>query len=146
MKYLKSFNESLEDVDSLVKNYLSFILDELTYYINTSNIKYNICIYRPSPKRTSPYLVWSSNTFSWNDIKDDFIPFLKIYREQYKKGEFSISCLNFYTGNDLKFTSDFEKFYTGNDLKFISDDDFEELYTMEKDFNIDNIQIVLNKN
>lgn len=99
MKYLIRFNESVDDgnVENYCKNCLAYILDNgfdinLSYNIHSITL----CFYRKDSRRTSPALVHTSKTFSWNEIKDDFIPFLESYNDKYTSGKYSIKGINFY--------------------------------------------------
>ncbi len=77
MKHLRKFNEaSVEwtfdaDLKSFCDTYLSYLIDEgFEVSIRPWDANYKISIYNYS-------------SFSWNDIKDNFIPFYEVLKNEY---------------------------------------------------------------
>jgi len=86
MIYLKRFNESVsvDEIKDFCKEYLAYLIDD-GFDISTETLhepNYNkkitdyICLTLKSSKK--------GDEFYWNDIKDDFIPFITILSEKYK--------------------------------------------------------------
>lgn len=144
MKYLVRFNESYTFKD-LCNDSLTYLIDDgFGLYINEDGYYINICLYRKGIKRTSPYLVYTSDSFTWDEINNDFIPFLQLYKSTYPRGQYSIKSMSIISCNGT-LSSD-----TGyNDKIYIN---FENILNNSMDDypnvinNIDNIQLTLYKN
>lgn len=101
MKYIKSFNESLnddeyyqvrDDIRNFAEERLVSLLDE----------GFQLKIYDAVSKNVAIWLCKSERndvSFKWNDIKDDYIPFLKLISRQYKLLEFSTDVIRFNLGS-----------------------------------------------
>ena len=87
MRYLKRFNEGifdkkdlLLDVDMLAKDCLAYLIDAgftpAVYYHTPSNPDNGVDFYLF--KGDNPRV-----SFKWEDIKDDFIPFLELVKERF---------------------------------------------------------------
>jgi hypothetical protein len=80
MKYLRSFNESVNELETFCKNYLAELVDMGCHinvrFINTkiSNLSHYIFTLR------------SDDALRWIDINDIFIPFLQMLSESYSIG------------------------------------------------------------
>ena len=80
MKYLKRYNESLEGVETELRDFcetnLAYLIDDY-FEIGVSGIR---------PKRLNYFSISISNTgfFKWNDIKDQVLPFLIRISKKYK--------------------------------------------------------------
>lgn len=157
MKHLKRFNEEVKDINELQSfcdDYLAYLYDTgFNAIVTDSGSVYNMCIHRVSKRRESnPFLVHSSDTFSWDQVKDYLIPFLSVYIDRYKHGKYSINGVGIYTckeaDNANKMSSldrqmhrynRWENIYIeGKSIDILLEDNF--------DYNIiDNIQIIINK-
>lgn len=78
MKHIKRFNESIkDDIEELCNNYLSYLID----------MGFTIEIYRSPIWITNMTIVKKNGSnidrFNWIDIKDDFLPFLEILKNEY---------------------------------------------------------------
>lgn len=137
MKYLRRFNESHKfEILDLIEGRLAYLIDE-GFNIKFINNGKNICFYRESLNRHHPHLVYTSEPFSWEEIKNYFIPLLIDYNNSFRNGKYSISLIAFQELVDNKWIgSIFRK-----DTK-----EFNELLNDKIDGLeiIDNIQIVLN--
>lgn len=83
MKYLKKFNESVDnDIKLFCNNYLAYLLDDgfkIVYYNRANGIEVDIV----KPTNASLLDVIGLQIFSWNDIKDYFIPFIETLKDTY---------------------------------------------------------------
>ena len=93
MRYLKRFNEAigdkkdlLLDFDGLTKDCLAYLIDAgftpSVDYHSPSNPNYGVDFYlfkgdNPRVRR------YSRKIFKWEDIKDDFIPFLELVKQRF---------------------------------------------------------------
>ena len=103
MKYLIGFNENLDEFEKFCRDNLAYLLDEGFGFEKISrdgNHYISMCLYKKDPRRTSPALVHTSG-FYWNDIKDDFIPFLELFNEKFSSGKYSIKGINFFRFTSL---------------------------------------------
>ena len=86
MKYLKSFNEKknyqeiFSDVKELCEELLVYLLDDTSYKLDYFSVKNTLSI---------EFLKREKTSFSWDDIKEDYIPFIEILSSKYKIYEFS---------------------------------------------------------
>ena len=91
MRYLKRFNEGifdkkdlLLDVDMLAKDCLAYLIDAgftpAVYYHTPSNPDNGVDFYLFKGDNTSTF---QRVNFKWEDIKDDFIPFLELVQERF---------------------------------------------------------------
>lgn len=105
MKYIKSFNESLnddeyyqvrDDIRNFAEERLVSLLDEgfqlKIYDAVSKNVAIGFTIWLCKSERNDV-------SFKWNDIKDDYIPFLKLISRQYKLLEFSTDVIRFNLGS-----------------------------------------------
>lgn len=80
MKYLKSFNEKknyqeiFSDVKELCEESLVYLLDDPSYSLEFFSIQNTLSIVFLKKEKTS---------FSWDDIKEDYIPFIEILSSKY---------------------------------------------------------------
>lgn len=80
MKYLKSFNEKknyqeiFSDVKELCEESLVYLLDDPSYNLEFFSIQNTLSIVFLKKEKTS---------FSWDDIKEDYIPFIEILSSKY---------------------------------------------------------------
>lgn len=101
MRYLKTFetldkfSNGLSEIETFLKNNLAYILDEginykvnfkqyggrMNYTVKISKIKEEISQY--GVRQTKPVIL------KWDDIKDDFIPFLELLNENYELDSYS---------------------------------------------------------
>jgi len=101
MRYLKTFetldkfSSGLSEIETFLKNNLAYILDEgikykvnfkqyggrMNYTVKISKIKEEISQY--GARQTKPVIL------KWDDIKDDFIPFLELLNEKYELDSYS---------------------------------------------------------
>lgn len=131
MIYLKKFNESksINYLQELIDNYLAFLKDDgFVVSLTTQRNSYNICIHKEDSRRNNnSFFLHTSDTFSWENIKDYLLPFLQLVEENYK-----IEGVNFY-----------EEVNDNWENTFIMDID--SLNTITEYDTIDNIQIIINK-
>ncbi len=145
MKYIKSFNESLnddeyyqvrDDIRNFAEERLVSLLDE----------GFQLKIYDAVSKNVAVgFTIWlykgdfmSDELFKWEDIKDDYIPFLQIISRQYKLLEFSTDVVRFNLGN--RHNSDMRDF----SLQDVINDNVFQNYVESPD--ISNIGICLTPN
>jgi hypothetical protein len=105
MKYLKSFNESLndyehyefrDDITNFAEERLVSLLDE----------GFRLKIYDAVSKNVAiGFTIWlcksdyNDSSFKWDDIKDDYIPFLQLISNKYKLLKFSTDVVRFNLGS-----------------------------------------------
>ena len=106
MKYLKSFNESLDDYE-----YYEF-RDDITNFAEERLVSlldegFRLKIYDAVSKNVAiGFTIWLcksdriDNSFKWDDIKDDYIPFLQLISNKYKLLEFSTDVVRFNLGSN----------------------------------------------
>lgn len=101
MRYLKTFetldkfSNGLSEIETFIKNNLAYILDEgFTYKVNFKQyggrMNYPVKIHKIE-ESTSQYGVRQTKpvVLKWDDIKDDFIPFLELLNEKYELDSYS---------------------------------------------------------
>lgn len=89
MKYLKRFNESednfLDNLMDFCKDYLSYLIDEgfviKKYIENDEYIILRIYKIKKYADRNRSYD--TTYNFTWNSVKDSFIPFFKVLDDNY---------------------------------------------------------------
>ena len=105
MKYIKSFNESLgdyeyyqvrDDIRNFAEERLVSLLDE----------GFQLKIYDAVSKNVAiGFTIWlcksdyNDSSFKWDDIKDDYIPFLQLISNKYKLLKFSTDVVRFNLGS-----------------------------------------------
>lgn len=93
MKHLKSYNESVGEVDDVKEfcsNYLANLLDDTTYQLSvTSQMSdykvspsYFVCLTR-SISYDGRTIEGAQDIIQWNDVKDHIIPFLHMLVREY---------------------------------------------------------------
>jgi len=83
MKHLKKFNESLEDWDSSLKDFcetsLAYLLDEdFSVFVTQEDHHKNVMLKKEGGK----------SYFTWNSVKDYYIPFVQLLEKKYELDEF----------------------------------------------------------
>jgi hypothetical protein len=144
MKYLIRFNESIDEIEKFSRDSLAYLLDEGFEFKKISSDRDHyicFCLYKVDPKRISPTLVdKNTNGFYWDDIKDDFIPFLELFNEKFPYGKSSIKSIGFNTKNR------FDDTYIERQIP-IKGKSFEDILNDTLNFGVwlDNIQLTLYK-
>ena len=86
MKHLKEFNESLnkEELQDFCDTYLAYLLDE-GYSIEASEIGFGeyVLVLRNENRPTNVPIDSPELLFTWEEVKDQFIPFLHMLSKQY---------------------------------------------------------------
>ena len=117
MKYLKRFsalleqsNQSLtddevEELKDFCESSLAYLLDDgyEVYIQRECNVGFHVVFGLPGPE--------DSEYFYWNDVKDYYIPFLKLLSRRYKLGTYPWRYHNNKSGN-VFFNSDNSEYYT----------------------------------
>jgi len=108
MKYLKSFNESLNDYEKLLIKYYEF-RDDITNFAEERLVSlldegFRLKIYDAVSKNVAiGFTIWlcksDDSSFKWDDIKDDYIPFLQLISNKYKLLKFSTDVVRFNLGS-----------------------------------------------
>jgi hypothetical protein len=86
MRYLKSFNEKknyqeiFSDVKELCEESLVYLLDDPSYNLEFFSIQNNLSIVFLKKEKSQP---WPAGSFSWDDIKNDYIPFIEMLSSKY---------------------------------------------------------------
>jgi hypothetical protein len=103
MKHLRKYNESIntiEDVELFVRNNLAYLLDD------SYKLSFNEKIGHPNFTKYIEISIGHTYTrkiddnlgdfryFSWEDIKDDFIPFIEVLKDKYKIGNIIFYTMN----------------------------------------------------
>jgi hypothetical protein len=104
MKYLKPFNESLDrnELRDFCEMYLAYLLDKSNFNLEVFSSTKDISIIE---LRDSPLnVVTFYKIFTWLDIKDHIIPFLKMLDKSYDIETIRISHLIFQYGEDREST------------------------------------------
>lgn len=87
MKYLKKFNESKlgDELKDFCQEYLAYLTDgRFECYVNSNDVNTHITILdRDYNDVNFPGFPGNAKRFYWNEIEDDFIPFLQILSERY---------------------------------------------------------------
>lgn len=80
MKHLRRFNESLnkEELQDFCETYLAYLLDNVAFKVYVSRHSNTISLV----KKTSDNLNSPEFLFTWDEIKDYFIPFLHMLSKQ----------------------------------------------------------------
>jgi hypothetical protein len=107
MKYLRKFNENLEDrleIKDYCEMNLAYLIDEGFFIdINWNDMAsyYSISLRKSSTTNQhgviTPY-------FKWNDVKDHYIPFILRIQKKYK---LSSDYINFTSSNSMDFKSEY---------------------------------------
>lgn len=106
MKHLRRYNEGLtddevEELKDFCESSLAYLLDDgYDVYIREWNVGFHVVFGLPGTE--------DSEYFYWNDVKDYYIPFLKLLSRRYKLGTYSV---NGKSGN-VFFNSDNSAYYT----------------------------------
>jgi len=84
MKHLKKFNESLnkEELQDFCDTYLAYLLDE-GYSIEVSGSDEYVLVLRNENRPTNVPMDSPELLFTWEEVKDQFIPFLHMLSKQY---------------------------------------------------------------
>jgi hypothetical protein len=96
MRYLKTFENlgqftgGVKQIETFIKNNLAYILDEgFTYKVNFKfyggRMNYIVKIHKIEQKGNNRRQLF----FRWENIKDDFIPFLELLNENYTLDSYS---------------------------------------------------------
>lgn len=106
IKRFKKFNEdnNLSDIEYYAKSNLSYLLDNDDFEIGVTSISPNPSTWLLKIKleyNVRKDTVWGSDGFSWQEIKDHYIPFL-----QHLKNDIGIVGFNDEGISDNKFTND----------------------------------------
>ena len=113
MKHLKKFNENLnkEGLQDFCDTYLAYLLDE-GYSIVASEIGFDeyVLVLRNGKRLDNLPIDSPELLFTWDEIKDQFIPFLHMLSKQYT----IIDSIKFWTLN--------KKFDRGTERQFIDYD------------------------
>ena len=84
MKYLKKFNESKlgDELEAFCQEYLAYLTDgKFECYVNSNDANTHITILNRDYNDVN--FPGRGRRFYWNEIEDDFIPFLQILSERY---------------------------------------------------------------
>jgi hypothetical protein len=84
MKYLKKFNESKlgDELEAFCQEYLAYLTDgKFECYVNSNDANTHITILNRDYNDVN--FPGKGRRFYWNEIEDDFIPFLQILSERY---------------------------------------------------------------
>lgn len=115
MRYLRKFNESItDDLQSFCNDNLAYLIDEgfRVKVDRTENNQVKIEIHK--------FYFPNWTKFTWDDVKDDVIPFLDILRDKYSFFE------------DIKFVSE-DQYYNYFNLEYKYDDVIDDSFTLNKD-------------
>jgi len=84
MKHLRKFNESLnkEELQDFCDTYLAYLLDE-GYSIEVSGSDEYVLVLRNENRPTNVPMDSPELLFTWEEVKDQFIPFLHMLSKQY---------------------------------------------------------------
>lgn len=101
MKHLRKFNESIdkEELQDFCETYLAYLLDDgfdvgIEHMYSNKEYKHDyhfVTIKKPGKV---------SNNFKWEEIKDQFIPFISVLSKQYKLGAITFYGTKYYTYRD----------------------------------------------
>lgn len=118
MKHLRKFNESLnkEELQDFCDTYLAYLLDEdfsIEYLGKKSNKDQDdseIISLKKGYRTDSMAIADPSLMFSWDEIKDHFIPFIHMLSKQYTITNLKLWNLNrkFNMDKDTRFFIDYE--------------------------------------
>lgn len=115
MRYLRKFNESInDDLQSFCNDNLAYLIDEgfRVKVDRTENNQVKIEIHK--------FYFPNWTKFTWDDVKDDVIPFLDILRDKYSFFE------------DIKFVSE-DQYYNYFYLEYKYDDVIDDTFTLNQD-------------
>ena len=100
MKHLRGFNESLdkEELQDFCETYLAYLLDDgfevsVEHMYSTKEYKHKHDYHFVTIKKPGKVL----NNFKWEEIKDQFIPFISVLSKQYKLGAITFYGTKYYT-------------------------------------------------
>lgn len=96
MKHLKKFNESKlgDELEEFCKEYLAYLTDgKFECYVNSNSINTHITILERD--YNAEFFPGRSKRFYWNEIEDDFIPFLHILSQRYLIIDDSITLIDY---------------------------------------------------
>ena len=115
MKYLRRFNESMtDDLQIFCEENLAYLIDE----------GFKVKIDRTEDKEVKieihKFYFPNWTKFTWDDVKDDLIPFLEVLREKYSFFE------------DIKFVSE-DQYYNYFNLEYKYDDVTNETFSLNED-------------
>jgi len=114
MKYLRSFNESItDDLEIFCKENLAYLIDE-GFKVNVDRTHKEVKI------RIHNFYFPNWTKFTWDDVKDDVIPFLEILSDKY----------NFF--EDIKFVSE-DQYHNYFNLEYKYDDVINENFSLNED-------------
>jgi hypothetical protein len=121
MRYLRKFNESItDDLQSFCNDNLAYLIDEgfRVKVDRTENNQVKIEIHK--------FYFPNWTKFTWDDVKDDVIPFLDILRDKYSFFE------------DIKFVSEDQfvtswGYYNYFNLEYKYDDVIDDSFTLNQD-------------
>jgi hypothetical protein len=108
MKHLKIyeafdvFKDKLEELQDFCDTYLAYMTDKGVVLTVTPNSRLSSTIFVLSVRSVE------SKDFEWNDIKDNFIPFLEVLNNKIGRGNF---MTNSDPNHEFKFTSNRGIFY-----------------------------------
>lgn len=98
MKHLRGFNESLnkEELQDFCETYLAYLLDDgfevsIQHMYSTKEYKHDYHFITINKV---------SNNFKWEEIKDQFIPFISVLSKEYKLGAITFYGTKYYTYRD----------------------------------------------
>ena len=113
MKHLRRFNESLnkEELQEFCDTYLAYLLDD-GYSILATGIDFDeyVLVLRNATRPTNVPIDSPERLFPWEEVKDQFIPFLHMLSKQYT----IIGSIKFWSLN--------KKFDRGTERPFIEYD------------------------
>ena len=115
MRYLRRFNESItDDLQSFCNDNLAYIIDE--------GFRVKVDRYEDNQVKIEIHKFYFPNwtKFTWDDVKDDVIPFLDILRDKYSFFE------------DIKFVSE-DQYYNYFNLEYKYDDVINDSFTLNQD-------------
>ncbi len=115
MRYLRKFNESItDDLQSFCNDNLAYIIDE--------GFRVKVDRYEDNQVKIEIHKFYFPNwtKFTWDDVKDDVIPFLDILRDKYSFFE------------DIKFVSE-DQYYNYFNLEYKYDDVINDSFTLNQD-------------
>ena len=123
MRYLRRFNESItDDLEIFCKENLAYLIDEgFKVDVGIYKIGYSDSMLDNQVKIEIHNFYFPNWTkFTWDDVKDDVIPFLEILRDKYSFFE------------DIKFVSE-DQHYNYFNLEYKYDDVINDSFTLNQD-------------
>ena len=84
MRHLRKFNESKDELVEFCENYLAYLLDD-GYSILATGIGFDeyVLVLKNATKPTNVPIDSPERLFPWEEVKDQFIPFLHMLSKQY---------------------------------------------------------------